>query len=125
MVENTTDNSMTEQDTSVRKDTTDYTCPKCGGKLVRLARKDSPEKHFWGCDKFYSDECRFLCDDVDGVPFLRPCPECGENLSRKISKKSGKPYIVCFNKAGHSSKEVVFYNEDGSPKRVKIAQEFK
>ncbi|MBQ7456719.1 MAG: topoisomerase DNA-binding C4 zinc finger domain-containing protein [Desulfovibrio sp.] len=91
-----------------------FSCPKCQKALRRMARKNDPTVFFWGCTG-YQDGCDFVCDDDDGKPFLARCPECGEVLSRKISSKTGRVYVACFNKEKHSDHDVHFFSDDGTP----------
>ncbi|MBQ7606619.1 MAG: topoisomerase DNA-binding C4 zinc finger domain-containing protein [Desulfovibrionaceae bacterium] len=88
-------------------------CPLCQEVLVRRARKNDPNSYYFACSG-YAKGCTFACDDCDGEPFLKTCPECGKILSYKISRKNGRPYVACFNKDGHASGEVLFFREDGS-----------
>ncbi len=75
--------------------TTGVTCPKCGkGEVIQ--RKSKYGKIFYGCNK-YPD-----CDFVSwNEPVKEKCPECGEYMVKKITKKESK--IVCSNsKCGFS-----------------------
>ena len=67
--------------------TTGVTCPKCGkGEVIQ--RKSKYGKIFYGCNK-YPD-----CDFVSwNEPVKEKCPECGEYMVKKITKKESK--IVC------------------------------
>ena len=69
--------------------TTGVTCPKCGkGEVIQ--RKSKYGKIFYGCNK-YPD-----CDFVSwNEPVAEKCPECGEYMVKKITKKESK--IVCSN----------------------------
>ena len=91
-----------------------YYCPLCQAPLKRHCRKDDPQAFFWSCTA-YRTGCSFCCDDFQASPFLKTCPECGKILRRKISKKTGRPYVACFNKAEHASQEVLFFHDDGTP----------
>ncbi|MBQ7585586.1 MAG: hypothetical protein IJU40_04985 [Desulfovibrionaceae bacterium] len=90
-----------------------FTCPKCSNELIRCQRKDKPTEFFWACSQ-NNQGCNFLCDDLEGHPFLNLCPECHEVMRYKISPKTQKPYIACFNKENHASKEVLFFSPDGT-----------
>ena len=90
-------------------------CPICQNELQRFQRKDNPDIYFWACSHNGQD-CNFYCDDVDGAPFLAKCNECGSVLKRKISSKTGQPYVACFNKEEHKEGVVLFFNIDGSPR---------
>ncbi|MCR4666953.1 MAG: topoisomerase DNA-binding C4 zinc finger domain-containing protein [Desulfovibrio sp.] len=90
-----------------------YYCPRCQSPLKRYTRRDDTEKHFWSCTG-YREGCTFICDDCREEPFLKTCPECGNVLAWKISKKNGKPYVACFNREAHADGGVLFFNEDGT-----------
>ena len=75
--------------------TTGVKCPKCGtGEIIQ--RKSKYGKIFYGCNK-YPD-----CDFVSwNEPVQEKCPECGEYMYKKITKKESK--IMCSNpKCGYS-----------------------
>lgn len=75
--------------------TTGVKCPKCKeGEVIQ--RKSKYGKIFYGCNR-YPD-----CDFVSwNEPVKEPCPECGEYMVKKITKKESK--IVCSNpKCGYS-----------------------
>ena len=66
-------------------------CPKCQqGKIV--ARRSKKGKSFYGCSNY--PECNFVSWDE---PVNKKCPQCGEILVIKKSKKEGTKY-VCSSK---------------------------
>ncbi len=73
-------------------------CPKCNeGEIIQ--RKSKYGKIFYGCSK-YPD-----CDFVSwNEPVNEKCPECGNILVKKITKKEKK--LVCSNKKCSFSKEL-------------------
>lgn len=91
-----------------------YYCPLCHAPLKRRCRKDNAQIFFWSCTG-YRQGCTFCCDDFHNAPYLKNCPQCGKTLRYKISQKTGKPYVACFNQKEHASKTVLFFNEDGTP----------
>lgn len=76
--------------------TTGVKCPKCGeGEVIQ--RKSKYGKIFYGCNK-YPD-----CDFVSwNEPVKENCPECGQYLVKKITKKESK--LMCSNNACTYSK---------------------
>ena len=73
-------------------------CPKCGNGEV-VYKKSKYGKIFFGCSK-YPD-----CDFVSwNEPVDEKCPECGNILVKKITKKEQK--LVCSNKKCTFSKEL-------------------
>ncbi len=75
--------------------TTGVKCPKCGeGEVIQ--RKSKYGKIFFGCNKYPK------CDFVSwNEPVEEKCPECGEYLVKKITKKESK--LQCSNpKCGFS-----------------------
>jgi DNA topoisomerase-1 len=66
-------------------------CPKCeGGQIV--ARRSKKGRKFFGCSNY--PQCDFVSWDE---PVDKKCPECGQILLLKRSKKEGSKY-VCSNK---------------------------
>ena len=66
-------------------------CPKCQkGKIV--ARRSKKGKNFFGCSNY--PDCNFVSWDE---PVNKKCPQCGEILVIKKSKKEGTKY-VCLSK---------------------------
>ncbi len=78
--------------------TTGVKCPKCGeGEIV--FKKSKYGKVFFACSK-YPD-----CDFVSwNEPVNEKCPECGNILVKKITKKEKK--LICSNKKCTFSKEM-------------------
>ena len=73
-------------------------CPKCGNGEI-IFRKSKYGKVFFGCSN-YPD-----CDFVSwNEPVNEKCPECGNILVKKITKKEKK--LVCSNKKCSFSKEL-------------------
>lgn len=65
-------------------------CPVCSiGEVVE--RKSKKFKTFYGCSRF--PDCNFV---TWNRPTGKPCPDCGQALVEKITKKSHQ--IVCSNK---------------------------
>lgn len=78
--------------------TTGVPCPKCGkGEVV--FKKSKRGKIFFGCS------CYPDCDFVSwNEPVNEKCPECGNILVKKITKKEQK--LICSNKECTFSKEI-------------------
>lgn len=89
----------------------DFNCPLCGKAMVRKARKDG-SGYFWSCTGY--PDCKYIADDWKEEPFIHNCPECGQPLRVRISKKTANPYIACMNKEKHKSGEPIFFHEDGT-----------
>ena len=85
--------------------TTGVKCPKCGeGEVIQ--RKSKYGKIFYGCNK-YPD-----CDFVSwNEPVEEKCPECGQYLVKKITKKESK--LVCSNSSCSYSKPLEEENNNG------------
>ncbi|MCR5812914.1 MAG: topoisomerase DNA-binding C4 zinc finger domain-containing protein [Desulfovibrio sp.] len=94
-----------------------YYCPLCQAPLKRRSRKNNPKAFFWSCTGFRQG-CHFCCDDFQDSPFLLTCPQCGHLLHRRISKKTGRPYVACFNKSQHANQQVLFFHDDGTPSHL-------
>ncbi len=72
-------------------------CPKCSARI--LARHGKGSSLFYSCERY--PECDFSTWDL---PLAERCPECGEMLYYKKSRKS----VVCKNRAcGYKREEAV------------------
>ena len=101
---------------------TTFYCPLCQSPLKRRARKEKADQYFWTCTG-YAQGCTFVCDDCREEPYLKTCPECGNVLSFKVSSRTQRSYVACFNKTGHASKEVRFFREDGTAAGEECAED--
>ncbi len=76
--------------TNTKQKTVDVgvSCPKCSSRI--LARHGKGRTLFYSCEKY--PECNFSSWDM---PLSEKCPDCGEMLFYRKSKKS----VICKNKA--------------------------
>ena len=65
----------------------DADCPQCGGKVVQ--QKSRKGKVFYGCSNY--PECKFVSWDE---PTREKCPNCGNILYKKQTKKINKLYCA-------------------------------
>lgn len=92
-----------------------FPCPECQSVLIRLKSKKKEGVYFWACSKQHGD-CNFLDFEhsetqTPNFAYLNelkkefsnpngtakyPCPECGNFLVKKTSKK-GNPYWGCIS----------------------------
>ena len=74
-------------------------CPKCQeGKIV--IRRSKKGKNFYGCSKY--PECNFVSWNE---PVNKKCPQCGEILVIKKSKKEGMKYVCSGQDCQYSEDE--------------------
>jgi len=101
---------------------TDFNCKKCDGKLVK---KFSKYGAFYTCSNRIDKDkkCDYKCQiDKDGQPYEKPkveleesnfdCPNCGEKLLKKKSKKNWE-YLGCKNWSKNDLCEGFFDKDSG------------
>ncbi|MBQ7585587.1 MAG: DNA topoisomerase 3 [Desulfovibrionaceae bacterium] len=102
-----------------------YKCPKCNKPLARRARRDG-SGYFWSCTGY--PNCKWSAPDQDNKPAPRErveppiagqffCPHCHHALTYGISRRTGRPYWACFNKAREHGERALFFNvlPNGAP----------